>query len=80
MTEEMKDVTTCAITNGPKGLRLDWMIHQDLDSEAWRFLGFSFDLDELYNMMRLIDMDGFLWASSDRGETWVKTDEQRLAS
>ena len=80
MTEEMKDITTCAITNGPKGLRLDWMIHQDLDGEDWRFLCFSLDLDELYSVIKLIDMVGFLWASCDRGETWVKTDDQRLAS
>ena len=73
MTEQVKDLTTCAITSGPKGLRLDWTIHQDLDSEGRRFLGFTLDLNELYDVIRLVDTDGFLWASSDKGETWTKT-------
>ena len=70
--EQVEDITTCIITNGPRGLILNWAIHQDLDSEGWQFLGFSFDLDELYSVMRLMDTDGFLWTSSDKGQTWVK--------
>ena len=80
MTEQVKDLTTCRITNGPRGLQLDWTIHQDLDGEDWRFLCFSFDLDALYGVMELIDCDGRAWTTDDKGETWTMTDEFRFSS
>ena len=76
MTEQVKDLTTCTITNGPGGLTLDWVIHQD--SEGRRFQGFTLDLNELYDVIRLVDTDGFLWASNDKGETWTKTDKNEF--
>ena len=70
MIETIQDRTALWITNEPGRLQLDFSFVQK--GRGRETMMFSFDLGKLYEVIQLVDEDGFRWTTSDMGKTWTR--------